>query len=776
MISLGQLARGSYRRVQAVSCLLLLLLFSQVLQAIPLSEAQAKSALIYNLLKHTHWPTEKQLKHVELGFYGDNDALYDKLAGIAPQLKVHGLPVRVRKIKHLGQIPQLQALVVSPEVVDLEPIWQEIGTRAILLITEKAKKRNAVMVNLIYPEANRLGFEVNRTNVLDRNLVISRDVLLYGGTEIEVASLYREMETALIKIKTEVHSQKQILETKLEQLQQQEAKITQQNTAIRQQQQRIAQQQQQVNQQRAKLADIQHSLKQKTKQLQVKEQGLELVAKALDENRSALHESQALVRSKAQAVAQLSESIRNNARVLAEQREEIKLHEATADEHQQVIVKQEATIESQRNVILFVLFLLFMFMLGIIIRQSRTLKRERALLRAEEEFNQAQAESISAYQASLKVKNDFLTAINHELRTPMHGILGALQLANTSNLESANDALGFIDSSAKDMMHLVDDIITYTEIQADELKLDPQPVKTAEFFERLHSRYLNESRKKSLQLIWLVDEDMPACLELDARYLAKALEKLLDNAVKFTLDGWVRFEARYKSNALVIMVEDSGAGIDAPKQRLMMEAFRQQEEGLQRRFRGLGIGLSIAYKIIQIMQGKLELESEPDRGCCWKISCPSKIASHAVHSLFDQAQAKQQIVSDLAPVLIVEDNEVNQIIMAKMLQRLGYPRLIASDGAQALELLEQHQVSLILMDLQMPVMDGFECTRHIRSLANQTAKTPILALSANLSDEQKQACLDVGMDNYLAKPVDLETLKAALLAYTGKPKGLPEAN
>lgn len=714
----------------------------------PLSEEQAKSALIYNLLKNTHWPNEKQLQFIKLGFYGPNSALMAKLSSIADKLKVRGLPVQVQKLTHLSQVSDVQALVVSPHTFNLDVIWKEIGQQAVLLITEKAKVRNSVMINIVYPDQNRLGFEVNRSNILNSGLVLSRDILLYGGSDIEVAALYQEMETALINIKAEVHMQKLRLKEKLNELKLQEQKI---------------------QQQKQHMNTIQLEVQRKSKQLKGKEQALEEVRKNLQNSQLALEHSRNQIAQKTQAVDKLSASIRRNNKILVAQQEAIKTYKEESDKHRQLIVEQEETIASQRNIILYALFLLLLAMLLIIIRQAKMLRHERALLKAKEELARAQAESIAAYEASLRTKNNFLAAINHELRTPMHGILGALQVADESSHESLLDTLTLVDACAEDMMRLIEDMITYTEVQSGPLILQPEAVVTRQLFQPLVDYYQRACERKGLNFIFEYDQTVPEYLILDSHYLLIALEKLLENAVKFTLQGWVKLSLYFTEGELLLSIADSGIGMDKQQQEQMQEAFNQRDGGMQRRFGGLGIGLSIAYKIIENMQGSLELESAPEQGCRWQSSCPVGVSREPKTIPIQDAEKTGQIYE---PVLVVEDNQVNQMIMKKMLSSLGYSCELAEHGEQALEIIKQKPISLVLMDLQMPGMDGFECAANIRNLSSEAASTPILALSANLNNEQKQRCQAVGMDNYLSKPLNMVTLQTVLAAYIRKPEKL----
>ncbi len=372
----------------------------------------------------------------------------------------------------------------------------------------------------------------------------------------------------------------------------------------------------------------------------------------------------------------------------------------------------------------------------------------------------AQAEAISAFESSLKLKTDFITSISHELRTPMNAILGGLEIVQKQIQKSQGAALNIVKSGASDMMNLVNDILTHTEIQSGRLTIQSNPVATRELLTSLHECYLYWCEEHGLQLVWQVDTTLPEWISTDEEKLVIIVCKLLDNAVKFTEKGQVSFNIKCdQAGQLKCIVKDTGIGISQEKQGNIFESFTQSEGGLQRRYGGLGIGLSICKRLTEAMGGELKAESIEGQGSTFTITVPFEPGARPV------IEKNTKLASADLPILIVEDNMVNQRVMMKLLEKIGYKSLVAVNGQEALEVLGIEDVSLVLMDLQMPVMDGLTCTKIIRKRDDQLKNIPIIAVTANLMDADKERCIKCGMNDFIKKPVNLDTLRNSLLSY-----------
>lgn len=387
--------------------------------------------------------------------------------------------------------------------------------------------------------------------------------------------------------------------------------------------------------------------------------------------------------------------------------------------------------------------------------------------RAEDEvrlLNQSLNQAKLAAEAGNRSKSEFLTVINHELRTPMNGIFAGIQRAQQHPHEPLGSSLDLIQRGASSMMSLINDILIFTEVQSDQLLLSTETYDLSSGLDILHERYQRACKDKGLALNWQPDEKLPDLLELDGDKLLTVLSKLMDNAVKFTDSGTIGFNLSCDQDQqpwqLFCTIQDSGLGIEESDKERIFSAFQQKSAGFQRRFGGLGIGLAICKELVNTMKGILTLESKLGTGTIVTLSLP--VAAGVAPEL---VTGDLVLASSELPILIVEDDEFNQQIMEKALKNIGYQSVVANHGEEALALLDTRAVSLILMDIQMPVMDGFTCTEAIRKRDDPISEIPIIAVTANLMDADKERCLKAGMNAYLSKPVNLQILRKTLAQY-----------
>jgi len=379
----------------------------------------------------------------------------------------------------------------------------------------------------------------------------------------------------------------------------------------------------------------------------------------------------------------------------------------------------------------------------------------------------AQQEAIKAFESSLELKTNFITSVSHELRTPMHAIFGGLQAAQEHPLEHLKPPLDIVQLGASDMMNLVNDILIHTEIQSERLTIHSDNIDFYLELKILNENYQKLCNQRGLKLDWVISDNVPQWICTDRDKLIIVITKLLDNAVKFTRQGRVLLSIECEPNnepmRLIIKVKDTGIGISDKNQDNIFESFAQKDSGFQRRFGGLGIGLSICKQLIEKLYGRIELSSELGVGSLFTVSLP---VSLGVIQTID----KQRVLASAdLPILVVEDNVINQKVIVKLLEKIGYSAIIANHGQEALELLEKEQFSLILMDIQMPVMDGFICTKRIRNRDDELKDISIIAVTANVMDADKNRCIESGMNDFLKKPIGLDSLGECLSNFVEKP-------
>ncbi len=368
--------------------------------------------------------------------------------------------------------------------------------------------------------------------------------------------------------------------------------------------------------------------------------------------------------------------------------------------------------------------------------------------------------------SSNRLKDEFLATVTHELRTPMSGVIGSLELMQTvpMDVELAQyhkTATG----SARDMMRMVNDILALIELQAGKLYPRREPFSLRGLCDGLRAQYAPRAEERGLRFVLQLDESLPDTLEGDAGKLAQALGYLIDNAIKFTHQGGVNLRVGGVANseglALRIEVQDSGIGFSTPSDGALYQRFFQLDGSLTREYGGLGIGLALCRKLVALLGGTLAHESMPGQGSRFALDLQVGQPVQSIAPPPRRAGGQVLRSPDQCTVLVVEDNAINQLVIRGMLLKLGYRVRTADNGAEAIELLRRESIDTVLLDCQMPVMDGFATCRAIRTLP-RCADLPVLAITAHSHSGDRERCLAAGMSDYMAKPVKFEELQALL--------------
>ncbi|TRO23659.1 hybrid sensor histidine kinase/response regulator [Ectopseudomonas mendocina] len=370
---------------------------------------------------------------------------------------------------------------------------------------------------------------------------------------------------------------------------------------------------------------------------------------------------------------------------------------------------------------------------------------------------------------SNRFKDEFLATVIHELRTPMNGVIGSLELMQTVKMDiELEQYQKTAATSARDMMRMVNDILALTELQAGKLYPRRETFSLRGLFDGLRAQYAARAEDKGLTFALELDDNLPDTLEGDAAKLAQALGYLLDNAIKFTSQGGVSLQVGRVGSVgsnlpLSVVVSDTGIGF-APVDGDLYQRFHQLDGSMTRKYGGLGIGLAICRQLVDLLGGVLSHESQPGQGSRFRLDVPLTQPLQpqviGVRPARPQGGALQRQAQQCT-VLIVEDNAINQLVTRGMLLKLGYRVRTADNGAEALELLRSESVDAVLLDCQMPVMDGFATCRALRALPG-CAELPVLAITAHSHSGDRERCLAAGMSDYLAKPVKFEELRVLL--------------
>jgi signal transduction histidine kinase/ligand-binding sensor domain-containing protein/CheY-like chemotaxis protein len=403
---------------------------------------------------------------------------------------------------------------------------------------------------------------------------------------------------------------------------------------------------------------------------------------------------------------------------------------------------------------------------------------ERALTEAKERAESAAAvaeQARVAAEQSARAKGEFLANMSHEIRTPLNAVLGMTDLVMAGELEPGQrEMLGVARGAADSLLTILNDILDLSKIESGMLVLSPVPFVLCERLEAVVSVVRYQAQVKGVALEVVVDDEVDQVLVGDPERLRQILLNLLANAVKFTARGSVRVRVRVlercgEARVLSFAVRDTGVGIPLARQQAIFEPFEQADGSSTRRFGGTGLGLAIAKKLVMRMGGHLEVVSEPGQGSTFTFTVRLQAGvPEAIRRVSLRAPAPIRPLD----VLLAEDNLINQKVAVRLLEKQGHRVVVVPNGRDAVESVRVRRFDVVLMDLHMPEMDGIEATRAIRELeAPHGAHTPIIALTAGAMAEDRQQCLEAGMDAYLTKPVRLDGLTEALAAAVPVPRG-----
>ncbi|MCI5078684.1 ATP-binding protein [Oricola sp.] len=418
------------------------------------------------------------------------------------------------------------------------------------------------------------------------------------------------------------------------------------------------------------------------------------------------------------------------------------------------------------NVAAAIVVILVFSLLALILTMRRQVSSALAFAERSDEISRELSRSWEAAEAGNRAKSQFIATMSHEIRTPLNAILGMAELIDTEDLpRDTAECVHVIRASGHALLEMLTDILDYSKIEHGKLEIEYKPTAVCQLIEESFNIVRGRALEKGLALhTEVVDTVCEIAFRTDPTRLRQVLINLLGNAVKFTNEGDIILSADLMDRGgkpyLQFRVSDSGIGIDAAGRKKLFEPFSQIDSSISRRFGGTGLGLTICKHIVEALGGTIGMRPNRDGGSTFWFEIPVEVAENAHTPAPAETLSATDIALNTVRTLLVEDNAVNSRVAVRFLAKLGQTAVIVENGIEAVEIASRKKFDLILMDIQMPLMDGIEAVRAIRAGNGPNAQTMIIAMTANSSEEDRERCIAAGFDGFESKPVTLDRLRA----------------
>ncbi|WP_136608548.1 PAS domain S-box protein [Paenibacillus dokdonensis] len=378
-------------------------------------------------------------------------------------------------------------------------------------------------------------------------------------------------------------------------------------------------------------------------------------------------------------------------------------------------------------------------------------------------------------ESTNKAKSEFLAVMSHEIRTPMNGVIGMTDLLETTTEldDEQKEYVKIIRQSGEMLLGIINDILDFSKVESGKTELQEELFDVRKCVDETFDVLLARAHEKKLEMNLEIQDDVPVVMIGDAKRLKQILMNLIGNAVKFTFAGGIsarvrKLSERNRTIRLEFTIKDTGIGIPTSKVDYIFEPFSQVNNFMTRNHEGTGLGLAITKRLVELMGGRIWVEQDGEPGATFMFTVEMTKENWSYHE--DASETMDESTSPYLNILIAEDNEVNQIVLKKMLENLGHQTTIVNNGKDVVHAAQDCQYDLIFMDIQMPGLNGFDATRMIRRTLPKDQCPAIVAVTANALKGDRESCLAAGMDEYLSKPVKTQTVMEVIsnLGITGR--------
>lgn len=739
------------------SCLLvglLVLSANSFAQNQSVNKQRVTASYIYNFAKNIEWPNEAAMTSFDIAvFSGEKTPIYNELELLAEKVKLKNLPITISRVNTAKGLGKYQLVYVeNANSQSVSDIYSTLEGKPVLLVTYDFTNKQLVMINLIPANNDRLRFEVNKSNLLDQGLKPLPELILNGGTEIDVAKLFREGQTSLVTLQKQLQSREKTLADLSANIQNQEAlnarlekQMLELNKNIKKSDTLIAAQNEQLEKGKKERLDLVGEVEQRTKELSVQQQELKLIVSEIN--------------AREKRVAELDKTIKTQEVELKKQKVAI----ASLDET--VGAQKKALMYSWALVILGLALVITVWIAYTVKRRdnNRLATRAQDLQFAKDRLAIAKRKAEDASQA----KGEFLSLMSHELRTPLQAIIGYTEVV-IEDLKLNDDQMHIKDltrviNNSERLLKLINGVLDLAKIESGRMQLDLTEVKLSSLVDDAVGTIKPLMEKNTIQL--KLDVNDGAFLPIaDPEKLLHMMINLLGNATKFSPGGFVTLKAHHEPHRIYISVADTGIGISPEQQQHIFDPFRQADSSTTRKFQGSGLGLSITRQLCEMMGGTIEVESQLGVGSTFIVDIPLPIepdpsfGQSGISGDQDLEEAEQHFDVMGNHIVMIDDDPAFLDIMARTMRREGYVVHTAHDAETGFTLLKKVKPQVITLDLLLPDQHGWLLFEKIKE-DPELKDIPVIIIS--IMDDRKYTSKRQA-EEYLTKPIRRETLKLAV--------------
>lgn len=726
-----------------------------------LNKQKITVSYLYNFAKNIEWPNQPEMTSFDIGVYGANDpVLMSELKVLQDNIKLRNLPIRVSQVQRVDELVKYQLVYITKAgLKNIDEISDVLESRPILLVTEEFNNKPRVMINLLATDSGRIIFEVNKSNIINHGLTPLPELILNGGTEIDVAKLYREGQASLVELQKQLSMREKALNDLTAAIQVQQGLNARLQTQMAELNQNIQTSDALIAEQKALLQIQQMEIDASQKEREQLLQEVKLRNQELSEQQTNLDIILAEINNREKRLTDLDATIRS--------------HESTIQKQKNAIVDLDALVDSQQ---VSLRYLWAMVLLGALLiitvliaynikrRANRRLAAHSQDLRiARDRIAIAKRKAEDASNA----KSEFLSLMSHELRTPLQAIIGYTEvvieeLKLADDQRHLNDLTRVITNSER-LLKLINGVLDLAKIESGRMELDLTQVKLSSLVEEALGTVAPLLEKNAIDL--QVDVDDGESLPLaDPEKLLHILINLLGNAIKFSPNGTVSVNAYHRPQQIFISVADTGIGISDEQQAAIFDPFKQVDSGSTRKFQGSGLGLSITRQLCELMGGRIRVESKLGAGATFIVELPLPITSAATPiANTDVVEAPAAQIPAVAStgddhVVMIDDDPAFIDIMARTLRAEGYQVHTASDAESGWRMIQSIKPKVITLDLFLPDQNGWTLFERIKA---DPAVCDIPIIIVSMIEERKRFNRQPA-EEYLTKPVRRETLKLAV--------------